>query len=355
MRLFFCPCSEHTFRMYKHLVFCGGGTRVLLFMPSLVLLENEGLLDTIHDYWGTSAGALLAAFMAITRSAKKTHKLLHEIQYTHFRDIDVGNLFNINRTWGLDDGSSLMREIERVFELIDPGASKKTLRDYPGIHIPVSDLNVHETVLLDSTTYPDLCIVDAIRATMSLPFLYMPYKYKPSGHYWIDGALRANFPWNLLPNDTARHEALGFLFEKAWIGGPRNFSDYMFSMIHFDEPKKMEKLKAEWPNNILWYPTPPYPAWYMGLNTEDFSLIEEIGKRIGHKWLELRQKDDSSCPLNKTETPGLCEGQNTHPPSHPQHCIDESSGSRLPCLEPSRDSSRPQSHCTLSSFRRWSV
>ena len=341
--------------MYKRLVFCGGGTRVLFFLPSLVVFEESGLLTDINDYWGTSAGGLLAACMALTKSASKTLSLLHAFDYTKFRDMDISNLFTINQAWGLDDGISMIKEIERVFELIHEGASTKTLRECPELHIVVTDLTIHETLILDSTSYPNVRIVEAIRASMGVPLLYKPYQHKPSGHYWVDGALRANFPWEFLPSDAARSEALGFLFEKSWQDGPRNFSDYMFSMIHFDEPKKISYLKRDWDSNIVWYPTPPYPAWFMTLNEEDFQMIDSVGKAAAHRWLASRQKGDSLCPPGRTETLAASAGQNTHPPSFPQHCITESSGSHLPSQEPSRDSSQPQSHYTPPSFRRWSV
>ena len=353
MRYYFWVCSEHVIRMYKRLVFCGGGTRVLFFLPSLVLFEKEGLLSDVNEYWGTSAGALLATFMAITRSASATHGYLHELKYTQFRDINIDNLFAINRVWGLDNGDSMMKEIERVFELIQEGISKKTLRDYPGLNIIVGDLTAHEILILNSVTHPELRIVEAIRASMSLPILYIPYRHAPTGNHWIDGAVRANFPWSLLPTDEARKEALGFMFEKSSAEGLRTFNDYMFSMIHFDEPKKIERYKKDWPNNIVWFPKPPYPAWYMTLNADDFQLIESVGTRVASEW--LASKGDSLCLPGKTETPGLCEDQNTHPPSLPRRCITELSGNRSPCPEPSQDSSRPQSHCTLPSYRRWSV
>ena len=344
-----------TGRMYKHLVFSGGGTRVLFFVPALVELEKKGLLDDIKEYWGTSAGALLAAYLAITHSAAGLYTAMRDIHYTKFRDINPANIFDMSQTWGMDDGYSLVKEIERIFETYGVGFGKKTMGDVPGLHIIVSDLNSHEVLDVNSTTYPDVRISEAIRASMGVPFMYKPYKHGGSGHYWIDGALKANFPWDLLPDDAARKAALGFTFDKSWIDGPRTFTDYMFSMIHFDEPKKMSLLKRDWPKNILWFPPPKWPAWFMTLNDSDFQLIDSIGSNVLHEWLASRQKDGSMCLPNKTESPPVCEDQNTHPQVCPADCIAESSDNRLPCPEPSQDSSLPQLPSIQPSYRRWSV
>ena len=342
-------------RMYKHLVFSGGGTRVLFFVPALVELEKKGLLNDIKDYWGTSAGALLAAYLALTHSATGLYTAIRDINYTKFRDINPANIFDMAQTWGMDDGHSLVKEIERIFELCGVGFGKKTMGDVPGLHIIVSDLNSHEVLDLNSATYPDVRISEAIRASMGVPFMYKPYKHSTSGHYWVNGALKANFPWDLLPDDTARKTALGFTFDKSWIDGPRTFTDYMFSMIHFDEPKKMSLLKRHWPKNILWFPPPKWPAWFMTLNDNDFKLIDTIGSNVVHEWFMSRQKDDSTRPPNKTETQPVCEDQNTHPQVYPADCTTELSDSRLPCQAPFQDSFQPQLPSIRPSYRRWSV
>ena len=341
--------------MYKHLVFSGGGTRVLFFVPALVELEKKGLLDDIKEYWGTSAGALLAAYLAITHSAAGLHTAMRDINYTKFRDINPANIFDMSQTWGMDDGHSLVKEIERIFETYGVGFGKKTMGDVPGLHIIVSDLNSHEVLDVNSTTYPDVRISEAIRASMGVPFMYKPYKHSSSGHYWIDGALKANFPWDLLPDDAARKAALGFTFDKSWIDGPRTFTDYMFSMIHFDEPKKMSLLKRHWPKNILWFPPPKWPAWFMTLNDSDFQLIDSIGSNVLHEWFASRQKDGSAHLPSKIGSPPVCEDQNTRPQVCPADCITESLDSRLPCQAPSQDSSLPQLPSIRPSYRRWSV
>lgn len=335
----------------KRLVFCGGGTRCLVYLQALVDLEHRNKLVNVHDYWGTSAGALVASLLALSKSAVKTKSLMLEVDYLKFRNFDIANLFSINTTWGLDDGHALMTQLQSLLELIEPGSSKKTLAEIPTLNIVVSDLTAHETIVCNSNTYPSLLLVEALRASMSLPLFFKPFLHIASGHLWVDGAVRANFPWALLPSDEARKEALGFSFEKPWMGGPRTFSEYLFSMIHFDEPKKIQSYKSAYPRNILWFPTPPYPAWFCTLKLEDFVLVDSIGASTVEKWLIA----DSLCPPETSGIPLHSSPPDIPEPVCPTHRTVETSGIPTPSPGPSLDSSPPQSHYKRSSFRRWSV
>jgi patatin-like phospholipase/acyl hydrolase len=67
----------------SRLVFCGGGTRCLVFLQTLVELENQNRLVNVKEYWGTSAGALLAALLAITKSAQSVKKIMFTTYHYH--------------------------------------------------------------------------------------------------------------------------------------------------------------------------------------------------------------------------------------------------------------------------------
>lgn len=333
----------------KRLVFCGGGTRCLVFVQTLVEMERRGHLKNVNEYWGTSAGALLAALLSLTKSAEQVKSIMWIADYTKFRNMDVSNLLGIFNTWGLDNAESLTNEIERLFELIQPGNKNLLLKDISGLNIVVSDMTIHETVVCNSNTFPDLRIVDAVRASMSLPIFFKPYICPINGHCWVDGAIRAHFPWLELPNDSARDESLGFTFDKSWSGGPKTFTEYIYSMIHFDEPKKNAILKHKWNNNIIWYPVPPYPAWFVGINNDDLSLVENMGQSAFNKWFISHSvaKMHESPPRNVLP----------HIPQQVslQNHINEPLDSPKLYQALSQDSSRHQSLPKQPVYRRWSL
>lgn len=287
----------------KRLVFAGGGTRCLVFLQSMVDLEARGYFRNVTEYWGTSAGSLIASLFAISKSATTVQRLMKTADFTKFRDIDIGNLVNINTSWGFDDGRSLMTQIENMFENIEVGAKFKCMRDVEGLHVVVSDLNIRESLVVHSGNYPNLRIVEAVRASMSLPIFLKPYIHAESGHYWVDGGVRHNFPWDLLPTDKARDEALGFAFHTT-AGQLRNFNEYMFSMVHFDEPKKLKYFESRWNHRILWHTVPPFPAWFTNLRADDYELMDRIGHEVASEWLLHETSDVPVHPTTSgTRTP----------------------------------------------------
>ena len=82
----------------KRIVFCGGGTRCLVFLQGLVDLEKKGILRNVNEYWGTSAGAMIASLYALTKSANRVKEIMFAADYKKFRDIDVTNLLGIQHT-----------------------------------------------------------------------------------------------------------------------------------------------------------------------------------------------------------------------------------------------------------------
>lgn len=306
------------------------------------------MLKDVREYWGTSAGAFLATMLAIGLSPTTIHPMILTTQFHKFRDMDVRNLFAFQTSWGLDDGASLTAELERVVSLLAP--KDILLKDIPGLHVVITDVTARETVVLSGTTHPHIRAVDAVRASMSLPLFYRPYRDPHSGHWWNDGALRANFAWDLLPSDAEREETLGFCFLQP-DKEIKSFLQYMFSMIHFDEQRKQVTWLSDWKHRILCFPPPPFPAWYSKIDEEDVAMLEEMAATTTKEWRatfthsasETRESPPSSgLPNTRPSTSRPCSEAESSD-------IPKSSASRLPEYpSPPLSQSRPFS-------RRWSV
>lgn len=302
-------------------MFSGGGTRCLIFLSALERLESAGHLHAVVEWWGTSAGSLVAALLALCSSdIQRVSDVLFDAHFHRFRDINISNLVNISNVWGLDDGLALSNEIENLFDKICPGARHFTLSDVPGFHAVVADLNIYETVVCSATTFPTLKLSDAVRASMSLPLFYRPFYSPVNGHIWIDGGLKAAFPWGCLPSDDAREEALGFAFRRSWIAGPRTFTEYMLCMLHFDDPKRIPEQESRWPRNIMWFDSPPFPAWYVRLREEDVLLLRRMGEKTANDWEQIRLSPSSQERIGNRPS---CEDRCIPSQADPVHCTNE--------------------------------
>lgn len=326
----------------KNVVFSGGGTRCLLFLPALIELQTRGWLTDVEDCWGTSAGALIATLYMVYRDARKVHDIMFNTDFGKFRDIDITNLLLIHQSWGLDEGKHLLQMIEHMLE----SAKYKTMSDFKGLHIVVSDLTLNKTIVVDSTTFPDMRVSDAIRASMSLPFFLRPVT-SPNGHLWVDGALKHNFPWALLPSDEARRASLGFAFKKEETGAPTTLLQYIFAILHFSEPEKI--VRSAWPT-IIWFPRPEFPSWYIAFKEEDYTMIKEQSVKTINEWL-----DSTTSSSRNSESQPLSLARYIPLPVSPEDRTTGSSGNQTPSRAPFRGSSLPQSPYTPLSYRRWSV
>ena len=334
----------------KRLVFAGGGTRCLVFLPALLQLEEEGILSDVEAWVGTSAGALLAALMAVARSASRVKDIFQKIDFSRFRDFNVSNMVQFMDVWGLDDGEALMLEIERVLDLAHSGASQWTLEKIPNLVLAVADLTDHVLVKVSAANFPSLRISEAIRASMSFPIFYRPFLHPTTGHVWIDGGLCANFMWNEL-SDQEKRESLGFSFERPCSqGGPETFTEYLQAMLRFDDPHRTRELKATWSSHILWFPLPPYPVWYVRFQSEDFEMLNELAHQAVENWrLFTRSHSETSKILTSHED--RCIPLPTSPRNHTGGMLGIPQSSCQPLhLAPSRDL---QSYRPLPS-RRWS-
>lgn len=352
------------------LILSGGGTRCLAYGELLVLLENAGHLTKVTKMWGTSAGALVGMLYILCRSAARVKSLLWELDFSTLRNVEVSNLLNIVNTWAMDDGHAMLAGIEKLMETAIPGSSSWRLRDCPGIHTIIADLTRGVTLVVSAANYPNLRVAEAVRASMTLPIYVKPY-ISPEGHYWVDGGLRANFPWFQVAEED-RASAIAFRFSSGERKSPRNLNEFIHSMVHFDEPKKDFALHGQ---NIIEIPTPPYPAWFLRLRPTDYELVSALALQSFDVWVSRRSKPsvasaegnalfasltnvrlgDSMCPPETSGSPPPSAPPCTHPPTSPLHCTAESSGNHLACPTPSQDSSQPLLPPLTRPSRRWSL
>lgn len=338
----------------KRLVFGGGGARVLVYNLALSHLEASGLLTDVCEYWGTSAGALYAALLSLKDvNTEKLRAAIWTTDFKQFRNLDIKNLLNIQSTWGVDDGVRLTAEVERLFEVMEPGSSRKTLAELPALHAVVADVTLRQTVVLSAKTYPTLRAVDAVRASMALPLYLQPFRCPVDGHIMVDGGLRANFPWDVLPPEAVA-ESMGFAIEKEEIPPPLTFTEYIFTMIHHEAAPRNRVLRAAFPTQILWFKTPPFPAWFSRFQAEDYALVDAISAQAYATWLRLCQ-GDSSHPPETSGNPVLCAPLSIPESVCPAHHTGESSDSPSPLTVRDRGSSQPQSPHMRLPCRRWSV
>lgn len=195
----------------------GGGIRGITHIGVLkVLVENNIPIDVIS---GTSAGAIVAAMYACGYTPQQMQVMVQNLKMNDLIDLNVtvGDLFKHGMKW-------LFSGMFRFWSVLPTGFIKgdkveqffyslwqnRTVRDTTiPIAITAVDLNSADTIfftspvfdsraILNARYYHNTSLTDAVRASISIPGIFFPKKYRSMT--LVDGAVKNN-----LPTDILRH------------------------------------------------------------------------------------------------------------------------------------------------------
>lgn len=191
---------------FRNLVFKGGGVKGIAYIGAISALEESGVLEDIRRACGTSSGAIMAAHIAL--GGKAAH--LGEMMTSRF----LGSLLD-GSAWPVRDFTRLIQEYgwfhgrrlalwlrRHVHDLsgeadltfgqlaVRAADSPTRYRDLAVVATNVTHQCPH--VFCASNT-PDVRIWEALRASMSIPFLFSAARMK-TGELCVDGGLTWNYP-----------------------------------------------------------------------------------------------------------------------------------------------------------------
>jgi predicted acylesterase/phospholipase RssA len=150
------------------LVLGGGAAKGYAHIGALKVLEEKGIKPDIIV--GASMGALVAGFYAAGFDAKKLEELAVKVDKKTKRWLFAPRLSKK----GIIDGRNVVKHLSRYL-------GSKQIEDLPITYAAVTTDIEHEAeIVID---HGDL--VQAIRASISIPVIFMPYHYR--GRILIDG------------------------------------------------------------------------------------------------------------------------------------------------------------------------
>ena len=185
---------------YENLVFEGGGTKGLAYCGALRILHQKGILAKIRRYAGSSAGAITAALLAVGYSAQELEAIVSATDFGAFVDDKTGILrdtYSIFKDWGLAPGDYFYRYMGDLIgsKTGNPDISFGDLQKRTGkiLVITGTDLSCMRTSYYCPSLTPTMSVRQAVRISMSIPFLFVPVRDE-DGCYHVDGGLVDNYP-----------------------------------------------------------------------------------------------------------------------------------------------------------------
>ncbi len=277
-------------------VFSGGGLKGFALVGAYQVLEEKGY--RFHRVAGTSAGAILACFIAAGYSAKEIEKMLDEQDFQSLLDprktiipLPLMKWFLLYWRLGLYQG----RALENWF--LEKLAAKGvyTFSDLPAgkLKLVASDLTNGKMIVLpddlegygiSAETFP---IARALRMSCGIPFFFEPVQLKVGKGETIvvDGGVLSNFPMWIFNDEGGNTErpVLGLKLSRSQeetpghkIDNALDLFEALFSTMKNAHDEKYISRKHE--KNIIFIPVEDYSATQFDLDEETKEALMEAGR-----------------------------------------------------------------------------
>ncbi|OKH53950.1 hypothetical protein NIES2101_09415 [Calothrix sp. HK-06] len=196
------------------IAFQGGGVRGTAYVGALKALEELGIYPCAVS--GSSAGAIVAAFVASGFTADEMLILMSDKDFSEFLDpvceIPVLRLLIAYLQKGCFKGQNFHEWMESNLKI-------KLKKSLPGFSSTFNDIDIPLIITATDITHKKLVvasqkntlslpIADAVRMSMSLPFIFVPVRV--SSCEIVDGGVTNNFPCRELRELLPDKPILGF-------------------------------------------------------------------------------------------------------------------------------------------------
>jgi NTE family protein len=202
----------------ERLIFSGGGIRGIAFVGSLMAIKDlyniePSQLPALKEIAGTSIGSLVALMVCIGFTIEEMRIFAEETDISDLSTVNGDSLFT---TFGMNDGKILYKlanDVLRKKGIPTDITFKSLFEQYKKVlHVVVTDISTVKERMLNVFTYPQMPIIKAVVASMSLPPMFGPVKHYDS--LFCDGGLVNSFPIKNFPEKNT----LGF--RVAWYVDP---------------------------------------------------------------------------------------------------------------------------------------
>ena len=261
---------------FKNLVFEGGGVWGIAYTGMLDYLYHKGILESIRQVAGTSAGAISACITAFNLPFGEMRRMADSLEYQKVpgkgellgpKIIPVSIKRSLNRLFGdIDCVYRLITQFgwysseyfynwtkAQIASQFDPNKKLPpyTFSDFkdPSLHqdnrpfkelyIIGTDISNHISRVFSYEDTPYMEVAEAIRISMSVPLFFEAVKNSDENRYentspnvFADGGVMYRYPINLFDQDSLPAETLGGLFKSELPPQPiNNLVDFISNVL----------------------------------------------------------------------------------------------------------------------------
>lgn len=239
---------------YTSLVMSGGHMKCISCIGCLAYLHEVGLLASIRNFVGTSAGSIMCLFGVLGFLPPDIVRfLMQHLTTEQVSKFDVDDILNVFETYGISNGqniecfvSAMLMEKLKVNDITFIDLAKQTGKN---LVVCVSNINKRRAEYWSVDTTPSVSIVKAIRASCSLPMLFTPVHH--GDDLYIDGGLFDNFPIKYFQG-TLMKDVLGINITSSSLPtAVQNVTQYAYLILQLVLMRITEVHENDTQNNVV--------------------------------------------------------------------------------------------------------
>lgn len=279
----------------RRILLSGGGIRVISLIGAMRALEKNGKLHRLKEVCGVSAGAFLGFLISSGFPLKEIESLVINIYFGVIRSMNPERFLEFPERFGLDDGSAFIKFLESIFRValkINPAITLGELVNRPGqlvFRCWATDLNTRKIREFSSKETPSVKVIDALRASMALPFYFTPSIDPVTGHMLTDGGVQGALPIHHLTDEECEDSlSLAFSYENKEFENvfPEDLMGFANSLCSSLIDSNYENSLKKWAHKIIYIPCREYPSWNFEASRSDREMLMKKGSDAAEVWLK---------------------------------------------------------------------
>lgn len=185
--------------LFSHLHLGGGGMLGLVYLGALRCIQKQSACRHIHHVSGISIGAFFGCLFAMNADMDDVVRYMRDVwREDSARSIPAESIVEWMHVYGIDTLDRMIDILRHFYRLKYAHAtasvsfaefSKTTGKTLTVCATSLAD-HVPEYFSIDRT--PDVCVFEAVRASMCIPLIIKPVVI--NGKVYVDGALTCDFP-----------------------------------------------------------------------------------------------------------------------------------------------------------------
>ena len=220
----------------------GGGFDGFTFLGALEYIHANDLLD-IKNFYGCSIGSFIGLMYISGKTPTDILEFMLNIDPKEIVKMDIRNMTLSNSILDSNVLDTLINGLEYSEDTTLSDVYNKTKVN---INIFVTNLSKNKYQNLNNIDNPDIRIKDALKASMSIPFLFPPVII--NNDTYIDGCCK-----NIYGSPPDNRYILGYCIIGKHSCSQNYFSNILHSMINTDEPIGTFIIRCEKFSNLDMY------------------------------------------------------------------------------------------------------